>query len=173
MKLFLMVYPIEVYLTAIKDNFLDQSDWDQVMDRFNELINLRYREKGFTIVHVVPTLDGETEALEFAREIDMQPGDVKLLNLVRGHYVRNFHKGYLLSDLYAIVRDNPVEESVVGGFHRRKCVTAMADFLDSLGLDASIDPDLTEEFFRHWRQIPDEREYLLKREMIQDEVQIS
>lgn len=151
MKLFLMVYPT-------KENFdnelgrrygLDISLQQKAVVRFNEFLQIRYRDKGYKIGYIVPEGDLPEDIKTVSSKINFHPEDYRFVNYIEGEY-SDFDLGKLAAQF--IKTEEPIDECVFGGFHLWGdiCVWKVLEIARKLGIEHSLDRDLTDRFFNEF-----------------------
>jgi len=147
--MFLFLYPINRYFeTCLVDCLGLFERANNNFKRINDIIDARYREKGYSI-----------NWLMFSEEGDPESPDLSLLS----SYLRIMKKDNLLVSgisfkEYIIQKKHPdpkiifrqiskPRELVVGGFHQWDCVNKLARHAYLKGIPTLVDEDTTDMFF--------------------------
>lgn len=146
MKIFLFLYPIRWYIDREIDDYNERR---ACVNRFNAMIEARYRKQGFRIFWLLFCEEGnETEVdLELLEPLyEIRPEDTLFsagISLIA-------HKTKLIyPSLYLLFKQIPrAEQLVIGGFHQTDCVEKFASYAHSRGIRTFVDEDVTDMFFK-------------------------
>lgn len=144
-KVFLYLFPIRDYASLCTNVVYDNSilteferyHIDETFRVLNSAIDKRYRQKGYEIVYVifpdtkmygVEKQDEDRVIMTNVRFKDLLYEDINMLDIIKK-----------LGD---------VDELVVGGYHYCSCVSNLANCAMQMGINTTIDGELTEHFFR-------------------------
>lgn len=146
-KIFLYLYPIKDYFAYDIPHFYDDNSKlnkselyikYKAFRQMNELINKRYREKGFEIYYV---MFPNREIYGLEKQVDD-----KIIYVDYPFDDFDFHYADL-SKLYTKIGN--IDYLVVGGFHECDCVRKAAEYAyNTLNIDTLVDCDLTNLFFQ-------------------------
>ncbi len=150
-KQYLFLYPVKEYFDSVLNICRTFSIEGHSVNRLNDIINSRYRNKGYQI-----------NWLLFSREDDLDKPDTEGASdyvsvnkndriLSAGIPFRRHVSEELYADNDFILNQLPEhKELVVGGFHRGDCVNRLAACSYARGVKTFVDEDTTEIFF--WRE---------------------
>ncbi len=149
MNIFLFLYPIIPYM----DFLVKEYDYPFKRKRcdvnwLNNIIEKRYRSKKFQIAWVYFSENGKVSP-----DITMHYGLIKKktddLNINAGLSFMRHMQEKIYSDPACIIGQlpQPIENLVVGGFHRSDCVDRVAEYAHKKGISVAVDEDTTEFFF--------------------------
>ena len=155
-KVFLYLYPIEEYTKMFlfhNDELYDKMNIKHPLPILNECIQKRYRDKGFQVVF----------ALYPDRNIfgiTPQPQDKIIYTDVTfdeasacysdGTQKENFVPKYPNEQLL-LNQLGHIDELVIGGYHFSDCVKRVGEVAMDIGINTTIDLDLTDLFFSLYR----------------------
>lgn len=146
MKAFLFLYPIHEY---IKEE-LHLPNKHLVMERFNEIIDKRYRQRNYQIYWLLFGLEGDPK----------KPDMALLDSRIKIHYVdqiisagssferlkRNRLRIYP-SAKKILAKIDLTNGITIGGFHQSDCVRRVAKAAYRMGVSVFVDEDTTEQYF--------------------------
>lgn len=161
-KVFLFLYPIEIYM---KQFVLTEEEIEETRKEYeelgleykvvrplpilNECIQKRYRDNGYQIIFLL-FKDKELFGLDFKDE------DKKVYT--ESTFEELFDSKKYPSEEDIINKIGQVDELVVSGYHALDCVERVASYAYSIGIDTSVDLDLTEFFFPLIKGMPHREE---------------
>ncbi|MFA5932881.1 MAG: hypothetical protein WCV81_01290 [Microgenomates group bacterium] len=168
MKEFVFLYPIQEYLDGcVGSEAIRRREGWEVCQRFNEIVEARYRQRGFGVSWVMFSDPNEHQLPDFsikAKEIEIKPEDHILVAGV-SFLVHKTLKEY--PDPLGILSQLPsnLERLVIGGFHQNDCVDKLGQAVYEKGISTVVDEDTTDVFFISMR-------YSLTIPLIRDEFPI-
>lgn len=153
MKEFLFLYPVTPFLDyCLRLGTRENRRYhlaDALCDRFNDIIEARYRQRGFSVNWLMfsqddqaqnPDLTLKAEEIAFNNEDRILTSGVSFKRLVEDKQYPDFE--YILSQL-----PEPVDRLVVGGFHQWDCVDMLAAEAYKRGIPTIVDEDTTDVYF--------------------------
>jgi len=149
MKIFLFLYPIKSFFdfTARRYSKIFE-DKETNPEKINEIINVRYRQNGYTVYWILP--GKEENVLEpgldlFSDCLKKREGDVLISSGIPRSVIRKEGKPPDYEFILSQMRD--VKEVVIGGFHQWKCVDDLARYFYNKDIPVTVDEDTTDAFF--------------------------
>lgn len=142
MKIFLFLFPIEIYVEVSMTYSTLFSQKGLSVNRLNQIIDARYRQNGYEIYWVLfPQLNEPAKPnwSILSKHIRVAQNDKVVVASVNSALPE-----VVLSQLPA-----EIEKLVVGGFHQWDCVNRVAEAAYRGGIDTFVDEDTTELFFVH------------------------
>ncbi len=112
------------------------------LGKINEIIDVRYRKKGFNINHIVYNGKYVYEGINLQKEDRVVESGVSMEENALCIYPNSFN-------VLEIIRP---EKLVVTGFHHSDCVMRFAQSARYMGIETIIDDDLTERFHYNIKQ---------------------
>lgn len=151
-KIFLYLYPIEEYTKMFlfsNDEIYDNFGIEKPLPILNDCIEKRYRSKGYQIVFVLypnKKMFGirpkEKDKIIYT-DIAFEDNNAYDEN---GKEKINFTPKYL-SVSTLLSKLGQIDELVLGGYHSTDCVKRVGEEAIILGIDTTVDLDLTDLFF--------------------------
>ena len=156
-KIFLYLYPIEEYTKMFlfyNDSRYDEWNIKRPLPIIDECIQKRYRDNGYEVVFVLypdRSLFGLTQK-ESDRIVytDISFSEASAYD-ENGNIKENFIPKYP-DERYILEQVGSIDELVVGGYHANDCVKRVAKLAQTLGIETTIDFDLTDLFFSLYRK---------------------
>lgn len=129
-----------LFLYPVKDFFLSGNQkYEDIINLMNEMINLRYRQKGYQINYLV-FLDREVAYFDVYEEDKILKSNVELSPCINNKQDIPYTDNTLIQEQLG-----KVDELVVCGFHEVDCVRKVARHFTDLGIDTMVDIELTEK----------------------------
>lgn len=151
-KIFLYLFPIEEYTKMFllsSDEMYDIFGIEKPLPILNECITKRYRDKGYQVVFVLypdKEMFGITPKVGdkiIYSDITFEDNSAYDIN---GKEKINFIPKYINVPML-LSKLGKIDELVLGGYHFADCVKRVGEEALSLGIDTTIDLDLTDLFF--------------------------
>ena len=156
-KVFLYLYPIEEYTKMFlfqNDAFYDRLNIKRPLPILNECIQKRYRDKGYQVVYVLypdknifGIIPKEEDRIIYT---DILFSENSVID-GNGNKKMDFIPKYPNEQLLLKQLGN-VDELVIGGYHFGDCVKRVGEIAVSMGINTTIDLDLTDLFFNLYKQ---------------------
>ena len=135
MKKLLFLYPIE--------EFIKKEHIDSALEKFNDTIANRYRNKGYEI-NFLMFPDKKVYGVEIRKKDKIIQTDKSYSEIMNSEYKEIYPSNdKILKEL------EPIGELVVTGFHSFDCVKKVAKYFDDSKIDTLVDLDLTEKFIQN------------------------
>ncbi len=155
-KVFLYLYPIEEYtkMFLFQDDTL-YDDWNikRPLPILNECIQKRYRDKGYQVVFALYP-DKNIFGIVPQPEDKIIYTDVTFDEASEcysdGTYKENFVPKYP-NEQFLLNQLGHIDELVVGGYHFKDCVKRVGETAMEVGINTTVDLDLTDLFFSLYR----------------------
>jgi hypothetical protein len=144
-RVFLFLYPIHEYVEAIMGSRLKGPEGCP-QNRINQIINARYRRRGFKVVWVFFGVEGREDVPETERMCQIFTREAEDLVISSGISF-NVHVRQRRYPRLRHIFDQlpkPLKEVVVGGFHQWDCVDSIAGYIWKRGIPCQVDEDMTE-----------------------------
>ncbi len=152
LKVLLFLYPCSHYIEPMekeaKEHFsffnLDDAGVEKCLDGINEELR-KYRNSGYAIYFAVFSKGYQIEDELISSRIDIHPEDKLIPAGVSWGPDDKFQYPepmFLLNQI-----EIPIEELVIGGFHRVDCCTKVLDAAKARGVNTRIDENLTDRFY--------------------------
>jgi hypothetical protein len=145
MKAFLFLYPIAEY-------FQRENAPSKVIKRLNELIQHRYRRRGYQVFWLLCSQEGnskEPDRVLVDHRVKIEKNDrIICCGLPRSR--TKFGNYPSPSYIVNLVSVDPCE-IVVGGFHQNDCVRRIARAAHKKAYSVRVDEDTTDQLFTNWR----------------------
>ena len=146
MKAFLFLYPIEKYFErSLKMNRIAFMEDNNFPKRINEIIDARYRQKGYRINWLMFSTDYDStkpDLFSVSKYIIINQEDNVLTAGI------SFIEEKIYPDIDFILSQIPgLTELVLGGFHSSDCVEKIAKYVYRKGIQVIVDEDTTDLFF--------------------------
>jgi len=155
-KVFLYLYPIKEYTKMFlfqDDKLYDEWNIKRPLPILNECIQRRYRDKGYQIVFVLYP-DRNIFGIIPQKEDKIILTDVTFDEASAcysdGTKKKNFVPRYPNEHLLLNQLSN-IDELVIGGYHFSDCVKRVGETALNMGIDTTIDLDLTDLFYSLYR----------------------
>lgn len=168
MKIFLFLYPIKPFIEQEVRNWFWRDEDEDVnpLDRLNDLVEVRYRQRGYQVCWVTFSVHGHPKEIEkrhvseriIIRECDqLIPAGISFRSHIDKKLKR--HPWPSIKHIFGQL-PTPIEEVWVGGFHQFSCVNKISRHIYRKGILTRVDEDLTDNYFFAMRHvgIPDIRE---------------
>jgi len=144
-KRFLFLYPIREYIDR---EITDAPDDLFALERFNEIIDARYRQCGYQINWLLFSVESRPNIPDLSL-IDPRIRIHAKDRIISAGLSRERHRKYIYPSCKKIlVQLNPASELVLGGFHQTDCVDKIARAAHHNGLVVIVDEDTTDQFFK-------------------------
>jgi len=146
LKIFAFVNPIKPYVKEILQNWRSMDE--PSCDRLNELVEIRYRSKGYQVVWLPFSKQGNRREVDesllstrivFASQDLIIPVGVPYGEKATWRWPKNRFACEQLPD--------GIEELKVGGFHCYSCASRFAKYCYRQGIPTLVDEDLTDIHF--------------------------
>lgn len=155
-KIFLYLFPIKEYTSMFlldDDELYDKWNVPRPLPILNECIQKRYRDLGYEIVFVTYP-DREIFGVNKHKEDTIITTDITFDENSaidsKCNKKKNFNPKYPnIKDIIDYLGE--VKSIVVGGYHYSDCVKRIAKYSHELGIDTTIDLELTDIFFSIYR----------------------
>lgn len=148
MDQYLFLYPLKLYFDAAMEFYPSFSWKDRKPSKLNEIINERYRNRGFDINWLFFSQEGNVSAPDMSgisEHIQVKQCD-RILN--SGISFERFQRERVYPDPGYILGQLPKHNSLaLGGFHKVDCVEQIASLSYQKGINTFVDEDTTELFF--------------------------
>lgn len=151
-KVFLYLFPIEEYTKMFlfsSDKAYDIFGIEKPLPILNECITKRYRDKGYQVIFVLYP-DKEIYGITPREEDKIIYTDITFEDNSaydkNGKEKKNFKPKYLNASTL-ISKLGKIDKLILGGYHFNDCVKRVAEEALMLGIDTTIDLDLTDLFF--------------------------
>ena len=151
-KVFLYLYPIEEYTKMFlfhNDKLYDEWNIKRPLPILNECIQKRYRDKGYQVVFALYP-DRNIFGITLRPQDKIIYTDVTFDEasacLSDGTQKKDFVPKYPNEQLL-LNQLGHIDELVVGGYHFSDCVKRVGETALNLGIDTTVDIDLTDLFF--------------------------
>ena len=155
-KVFLYLYPIEEYTKIFllkNDKFYDEWNIKRPLPILNECIQKRYRDKGYQVVFALypdKNIYGITpQQKDKIIYTDITFNDASAY-YSDGNQKENFIPKYP-NEQFLLNQLGHIDELVIGGYHFKDCVTKVGQAAMNIGINTTIDLDLTDLFFSLYR----------------------
>lgn len=155
-KVFLYLYPIEEYTKMFlfhNDNFYDKWNVKRPLPILNECIQERYRDKGYQVAFALYP-DKNIFGIIPKKEDKIILSDITFDEASAynsdGTPKENFVPKYP-NEQFLLNQLGHIDELVVGGYHSNDCVKRVGEFALNMGINTTIDLDLTDLFFSLYR----------------------
>ncbi len=151
-KVFLYLYPIKEYTSVFlfhDDGLYDRLNISRPLPILNEVINKRYRQKGYQVVYVLYP-DKELYGIDKIDNDKIIYTDITFSEVSAYDYKEYEKKRFIPkypNELLLLEQLGNIDELVVGGYHAMDCVKRVAQESNNLGIKTLIDLDLTDLFF--------------------------
>lgn len=154
-KVFLYLYPIEEYTSMFLKNERLYDEWNikRPLPILNECIQKRYRNNGYQVVYVLyPDKDifgiipKEEDRMIYTDILFSENSAVDENKNEKQDFIPKFPNEQLL-----VEQLGNVEELVIGGYHFSSCVKRVGEIALSMGINAIVDLDLTDLFFKLYK----------------------
>lgn len=167
MKIFLFLYPIKPYIEHEVRNWFWRDKNIDPLCRLNELVEIRYRQRGYRIFWLVFSVHGHRKKIDqqlISPRIVIKEQDQIIPAGVfwHSHTCKELKKHIYPSPAH-ILQQLPTntKEISIGGFHQYDCVGRVARYVYRHSIPVMVDEDLTDYYFKRMRaekNIPDTRE---------------
>ena len=151
-KVFLYLYPIEEYTKMFlfhNDELYDDWNIKRPLPILNECIQKRYRDKGYQVVFALypdKNIFGITPQSQDKIIYTDVTFDEASAYLSNGTHKENFVPKYP-NEQFLLNQLGHIDELVVGGYHFSDCVKRVGETALNMGIDTTVDIDLTDLFF--------------------------
>lgn len=154
-KVFLYLYPIQEYtnMFLLDDETCDEWNIKKPLPILNECIQKRYRDNAYQVVFVLyPDKDifgiipKEEDRIIYTDTLFSESSAIDENRKEKKDFIPKYPDEQLLLEQLG-----NVEHLVVGGYHYSSCVKRMVETALNNGIDTLIDLDMTDLFFRLYR----------------------
>ncbi len=151
-KVFLYLYPIEEYTKMFlfdNDELYDKMNIKCPLPILNECIQKRYRDKGYQVVFALypdKNIFGITPKSQDIIIYTDVTFDEASECYSDGNQKENFVPKYP-NEQFLLNQLGHIDELVVGGYHFSDCVKKIGETALNMGIDTTVDIDLTDLFF--------------------------
>jgi hypothetical protein len=155
-KVFLYLYPVAEYsrVFIFRDTFYESRGIEKPFQVLNECIEKRYREKEYEIVYAIYP-DKNIHGL-ITKPVDRIITTDVTFKEASGYYDDGSEKPIeevkYPSEEHLFNEIGQVDEIVIGGYHFSDCVKKVAEYFQEHGVKTLVDLELTDLFFRLYRQ---------------------
>lgn len=155
-KVFLYLYPIEEYTKMFlfhNDELYDKMNIKRPLPILNECMQKRYRDKGYQVVFVLypdRNIFGITPQSQDKIIYTDVTFDEASACYSDGTHKENFVPKYP-NEQFLLNQLGYVDELVIGGYHFSDCVKRVEEAAMDIGMNTTIDLDLTDLFFSLYR----------------------
>lgn len=156
-KVFLYLYPIEEYTKIFlftNDEMYDVRNIKRPMPILDECIEKRYRNNGYQVVFVLYP-DKEIFGLIPRKEDKIIYTDITFEENnaydINGREKENFIPKYPNTD-FLLNQIGRIDELIIGGYHFTDCVKRVGEEALALGINTTIDLDMTDLFFSLYKK---------------------
>lgn len=156
-KVFLYLYPIEEYAKMFllpEDKLYDEWDVKRPFPILNECIQKRYRDNGQQVVfalypdkEIFGIIPKKEDKIIYTDSLFRENCDIDENGNEKKDLVPKYPNEQLLIEQ---LRD--VEQLVIGGYHFLDCVKRVGETSLNMGIDTTIDLDLTDLFFNLYKE---------------------
>lgn len=156
-KIFLYLYPIKEYTDMFlfhDDNLYNEWNVKRPLPILNECIQKRYRDNGYRVVFVLypdkeifGIIPKEEDKIIYTDILFSENSAVDENGKTKKDFIPKYPNEQLL-----IKQLGDVEELVIGGYHFSDCVKRVGEMALAMGINTTVDLDLTDLFFNLYRQ---------------------
>ncbi len=149
MKAFLFLYPVNEYFEiCLQQCQRDFTKNHYNHERINDIIDARYRQKGYAIHWLLFSAAGDSKKPDLSTISNCIKTSKKDIFLTAGVSFEEHAKGKKYPDPAFILAQIPnLTELALGGFHQWDCVDRLAEYAHQNNMPTFVDEDTTELFF--------------------------
>ena len=151
-KIFLYLYPIKEFANVffLGNKYYDENKFKRPFDVLNEVIEKRYREKGY---HIIYALYPDKEIFGIIPKIEDKVifADITFKEATSSTGLNTDKEVKYPDEQLLINQLGEVDELIIGGYHAQDCVKRVGEKALQNGINTLIDLDLTDLFFALYR----------------------
>ncbi len=151
-KVFLYLYPIEEYTKVFlwqNDKLYDDKNIKRPLPILSECIQKRYRDKGYQVVFALYP-DRNIYGITPQPQDKIIYTDVTFNEASACYSDGSKKKGFIPkypNEILLLNKLGNVDELAIGGYHFSDCVKSVGETALNMGIDTTVDMDLTDLFF--------------------------